>query len=219
MRIAIVDYGMGNLASVRFACDMLELPSNVTDQPEGVRTATGVVLPGVGAFGEAMAALERTGLGAAVVDAACEGIPVLGVCLGMQLLMTESYEFGHHRGLGLVEGVVLPLAALDESGRACKTPHLGWAPIEPVAGASWQHTPLEAIAPGTYMAFAHSFVVSPADPAVALSSTPFGAGGFCSSLAVGNLFGCQFHPERSGSPGLDLYRAAFAPMAAAAPWG
>lgn len=206
--IAIVDYGMGNLASVQFALDHIGLPARTTADPDMLRAADGVVLPGVGAFGDAMDTLRRTGLVDAIVDVAHSGRPLLGVCLGMQLLLSESSEFGRHEGLGVVDGSVVPLRGrVDDQ---IKVPHMGWSPIVPAGYASWDNTPLRDIRPGTHLYFVHSFVAQlDRTEGIELSRTTYGGVEFCSSFQLGNVFGCQFHPERSGLLGVGIYRAAF----------
>ena len=125
-KVAIADYGIGNLFSVRHACEQVGLEASITTSSKEIVTASAVILPGVGAFGDAMAALERLGLKSALRDFAASGRPILGICLGMQLLMTQSHEFGRHRGLNIVEGEVLRLKEFTEEERRLKVPHVGW---------------------------------------------------------------------------------------------
>lgn len=203
--VAIVDYGLGNLYSVRRACAHAGLEAEITGDPEAVASAPGIVLPGVGAFGDAMATLERLGLAPVLREAAAKDVPFMGVCLGVQLLMTESLEFGRHAGLGILAGRVVPFEKPEEPGHVLKIPQIGWNRVKPAK--AWAGTPMEGVAPGSHMYFVHSFYVKPDDPAVILSVTRYGHIEFCSSVARGNLFACQFHPERSGPAGLELYRA------------
>lgn len=215
--VAVVDYGMGNLFSVKHACERVGLKATITASSQAILAADAVILPGVGAFGEAMAALENLGLVNALREVAASGKPLVGICLGMQLLMTESYEFGHHRGLRIVEGDVVRLEDTADASRKLKVPQVGWNSIHregntalargrgPVS-ASWDDTPLDGLADGEYMYFVHSFYVRPLDPNIVLSVTRYGSSEFCSSLRSGNVFACQFHPERSGLHGLRVYR-------------
>ena len=205
--VAIVDYGLGNLFSVAQACRHAGLDAGITGDARAVAAADAVLLPGVGAFGDAMAALRERGLDATLVDLARSGKPLIGICLGLQLLMTESREFGTHAGLGLIAGTVerLPEAA-DGRGRRLKVPQVGWAPIRPAPGADWGETPLAGVPADAHMYFVHSYCVRPADPEVVVATTPFVDGAFCSAVRVGRVFGCQFHPERSASVGLAIYR-------------
>lgn len=205
--VAIVDYGLGNLFSVAQACRHAGLEARITGDAEAMRAADAILLPGVGAFGDAMAALGERGLDRTLVDLARAGKPLIGICLGLQLLMSESREFGDHPGLGLIEGTVERLPdATDAAGRRIKVPQVGWAPVRPAPGAEWAGTPLAGVPQAAYMYFVHSYRVVPRDPAVVLAETPFGGDAFCSAVAAGAVFGCQFHPERSASLGLGIYR-------------
>ena len=203
---AIIDFGMGNLFSVRQACEHAGLQAVVTSDPEEVLAADAVILPGVGAFGDAMAALTRQGLVEVLQDLAGTGRPFLGICLGMQLLMTESEEFGRHAGLCIIPGGVTRLAESDGTGARVKVPQVGWNRIQRPGGVSWEHSVLEGIPEEAFMYFVHSFYVAPEDPGIVLSTTRYGSTAFCSSLRRGNLFACQFHPERSGPSGVRIYR-------------
>ncbi|MDP9268913.1 MAG: imidazole glycerol phosphate synthase subunit HisH [Acidobacteriota bacterium] len=203
--VAIVDYGLGNLFSVRMACEQVGMAATVTSVAREILTADAVILPGVGAFGDAMAALERLDLVAVILDAVAQGKPLFGVCLGFQLLMSESEEFGIHRGLGVIEGRVRSLGAPTEKGRRLKVPQVGWNQVRSAGDGSWEGTALAGVADGGYMYFVHSYIVEPSAPEVVLSTTRYGDVEFCSSAAAGSVFGCQFHPERSGAEGLLIY--------------
>jgi imidazole glycerol-phosphate synthase subunit HisH len=207
--IAIVDYGLGNLFNVQRACDHAGLSAAMVSDPEAVLAADGIILPGVGAMLEAMRTLEATGLADALREAAARGTPMFGVCLGMQLLMEEGSEFGPHPGLGIVAGTVDRFQGMDDAGESLKVPHIGWNAVErvPVAhGDAWANTPLDGQSDGEYMYFVHSYHVVPSDPGVQVGLTRYGAVEFCSALAQENVFGCQFHPERSGPAGLQMYK-------------
>lgn len=217
LKVAIVDYGMGNLFSVKHALEWAELSALVTSSKEDVMEADAVVLPGVGAFGDAIDALHRLDLVSPLREVASSGRVLVGICLGMQLLMTESDEFGTHRGLDIIQGSVVRLNPCQSNPGQVKVPHVGWTRIfcagasEPpgsggARGAdSWAGSPLEDICDGESMYFVHSFCARPQDPRMALSYSRLGDLEFCSSLAWGNIFGCQFHPERSGPAGLKIY--------------
>ncbi len=200
--VAIVDYGMGNLFSVNRACAQVGLDSIITDSAREIAAADAVILPGVGAFGDAMTALRQRGLVDVLREAAAREKPLLGICLGMQLLMSVSEEFGRHEGLGIIEGEVIRLTV--DSG--FKVPHVGWNQLRQSPGALWQHSLLNGLADGEFMYFVHSFCVKPKLPQLALATTHYGTFEFCSSLAHGQVFACQFHPERSGRQGLQIYR-------------
>lgn len=208
-RVAIVDCGLGNLYSVRRACVQAGLDAVVSDAREEIERAEGLVLPGVGAFGDAMTTLQRLQLVEPLRRAVAEGRPLLGVCLGMQLLMSQSREFGTHEGLGLVEGTVERFPDPRQDGRLLKVPSVGWNGIHPppgrTAAEAWSGTPVEGLDAGTAMYFVHSYVVKPARADGVLTTTRYGDVEYCSGLRVGNVVAFQFHPERSGADGLRIY--------------
>jgi glutamine amidotransferase len=202
-----VDYGMGNLYSVQRACDHAGLRAVITAVPTDVLGADAVLIPGVGAMPDAMRALDASGLSDAIREQVARGTLVFGVCLGMQLLMSEGTEFGSHRGLGVVPGLVRRFDGLDDEGAPLKVPHIGWNAVRSRPdGTSWQGSPLETTPEGTYFYFVHSYYVVPEEADVGMAWTRYGDVTFCSAVASGNVFGCQFHPERSGPPGLGVYR-------------
>lgn len=210
-RVAVVDYGLGNLFSIKHACLHSGLEPGITSSGAELTSADAVLLPGVGAFGDAMAALERLDLIAPIREAARSGKPIIGICLGMQLLMSESFEFGRHKGLGIIEGEVQRLNGDNGSSRPLKVPHVGWNRIHRAGSGGpvrngWDDSPLRRVQEGAYMYFVHSYHVIPADTSIALSTTRFGDSLFCSSLKSRGIFASQFHPERSGPLGLDIYR-------------
>lgn len=207
-RVAIVDHGLGNLFSVAHACRAVGLSAAITADRGEIERADAVILPGVGAFGDAMATLRRLDLVSPLRDLVAAGRPLVGICLGVQLLMSESCEFGRHEGLGVVPGRVVRLANPREGGRALKVPQVGWNRIARPDGSlpdHWAGTLLDGVRDGEFMYFVHSFVVVPEDASVVLSTTAYGDVEFCSSVSSGSIFACQFHPERSGRRGLDIY--------------
>ena len=207
--VAIIDYGLGNLLSVRQACAYAGVDAAITSSPAEIMGAGAVIVPGVGAFGHAMDALIRLDLVAVLREVAVSGTPLVGICLGAQLLLNESEEFGKHQGLGIIPGRVVHLGAPREGSRPLKVPHVGWQRIHSVRGTDsddpWRETLLRDLPDGAFMYFVHSFILQPAEPAVAISVTRYGNIDFCSSLAKGNVIGFQFHPERSGPRGLQIY--------------
>lgn len=204
--IVIADYGMGNLFSVVNACARAGFTARPSSEPADLLRAAGVILPGVGAMPDAMDALRATGLDNALRETVARGTPLLGICLGLQLLMDEGTEFRRHPGLGLVAGDVVKLEdAEDETGRPLRVPHIGWNAVDRAADA-WAASELRELPSGTPMYFVHSYHVRPADAATAVATTRYGTRTFCSAVAVGPILGCQFHPERSGALGLDLLR-------------
>ena len=204
-KIVIIDYGLGNLFSIKQACIHAGLHATITASKSEILAANGVILPGVGAFGDAMDALKRLDLVTLLKDFASANKPIVGICLGMQLLMNESYEFGIHKGLGIIEGVVLPFKKKGETFRV-KVPHIGWNQIFPTENIlSWSNSLLKGLPEGEFMYFVHSFYVEPNDSNVILSKTTYGEKEFCSSLEFGNISAFQYHPERSGNLGLRIY--------------
>lgn len=199
---AVVDYGFGNLFSVRQACLRAGMAAKITAEASDVEGADVVVLPGVGAFGDAMDSLRSLGMVEPLRAVPERGGILLGVCLGLQLLMSESEEFGRHKGLGIVQGDVV---RLNPGQDGLKVPHIGWAPIEPVA--AWGGTALESVPVHTYMYFLHAYRARPASRDSVLSTTRYGEIDYCSSLHLRNVFATQFHPERSGPAGLRIYAA------------
>lgn len=202
--IAIVDYGLGNLFSIQRACERAGLSVLITSDAAELEASDAVLLPGVGAFANAMEALDGLGLVGPVKELALSGKPLIGICLGMQLLMTESREFGLCAGLGLIEGTVERLSGGGEAG--LKVPHVGWSPVFERAPGAWRGSLLDGLENNAYMYFVHSYYVRPEDEETALSKSRFGEREFCSAIRRGAIMGCQFHPERSGAEGLRIYR-------------
>ena len=198
-RVTVIDYGIGNLHSVLKALQHLGATVELTGSPQRVAAADHLVLPGVGAFSDGMKGLTTRGLVEPIARVCEAGRPFLGICLGMQMLLSESDEFGKHAGLGLIAGRVV---AIDAQGM--KVPHVGWNHIAPPAGGEWKHTALDGTAPGTMFYFVHSFVATPSDPKHRLAETPFGNQQLCAAVKRDNITGFQFHPEKSGPAGLAL---------------
>ena len=197
--IAIVDYGVGNLFSLRCSFAAVGYDAEVTSDPEALRRADKLVLPGVGAFGDAAEKLRRSGLDKAVLEETGRGKPLLGICLGMQLLFEKSFEHGEHLGLGLLRGSVRPIA--ERIGPGLKIPHIGWNALIFRA-----ETPLfRYIREGDHVYFVHSFAAEDCDDSLA-AVTEYGAL-LTAAVARDNIFGCQFHPEKSGNTGLAILRA------------
>ncbi len=201
--VAIVDYGLGNLFSIQQACRHVGLGAVITSDKQDIANARAVILPGVGAFGDAIAELERLDLFDLLRDISTSGKPLMGICLGMQLLMSESREFGQYGGLNLISGSVRGFREDCEANS--KIPQIGWNRISRSEGGSWNGSPLENLDDGTFMYFVHSYYVVPEDTETVLAITTFGGIEYCSALRRENIFGCQFHPERSGVAGLKIY--------------
>jgi glutamine amidotransferase len=193
--IAIVDYGMGNLRSVQKGLERVGFDTVVTREVSQIRSARGVVLPGVGAFSACMENLGKFGLIEPIRELVREHKPFLGICLGFQLLFSESEEFGKQKGLELFSGKVVGFHPSEE----LKVPHMGWNRIEKKRDSPF----LEGISTGDYLYFVHSFYVVPQDPSIIATTTDYGKP-FVSSIATDRMFACQFHPEKSQELGLRI---------------
>lgn len=211
IRVAIVDYGMGNVFNVQRACSFVGMDSQVTSDKTDILRADAIILPGVGAFGDAIEALKKNDLISPLHDYVAAGKILLGICLGMQLLMSKSYEFGEHKGLNIIPGEVLRFKQTDNpSCDTFKVPEVGWNNIYSLKNSSrddpWQDSMLEGIINNEFMYFVHSYYVIPDNSSFSISMTRYGNKEFCSSLQNHNIFACQFHPEKSGPEGLKIYR-------------
>lgn len=193
--IAIVDYGIGNLRSVEKALQHVGACVQVTADPAALEAAQGVVLPGVGAFGDGTAQLRARGFVGPLEAVAAAGKPLLGICLGMQLLFGESEEMGRFAGLGLLPGRVRRFSA------GLKVPHIGWNQVHIVRPSPL----LEGVAQDSYAYFVHSYYADPAEESTVLATTDYG-GAYASIVGRGRLFGLQFHPEKSQEVGLQMLR-------------
>ncbi|MBI4256898.1 imidazole glycerol phosphate synthase subunit HisH [Candidatus Uhrbacteria bacterium] len=204
--VAIVDYGAGNLFSLMKALRYVGASPTLVETPEAVEGSEALIIPGVGAFPAGMKALQERGLVSAVQTYAQSGKPLLGICLGAQLLMSDGYEFGHTQGLGCVPGRVIKFPDLAPGYRV---PNINWNPVEPPEQASpkyWQGTPLAHTLPGSQYYFVHSFICEPEDDQDILAQTTYGGFPFCSVYRRGNIVGSQFHPEKSGEVGLQFLK-------------
>ena len=212
-RVAIVDYGVGNLFSVEQACKHVGLLPQLTSDPASIVSADAVILPGVGAFSFAMQRLQSLGLTSAILNAVDHGTPLLGICLGFQLLFEESEEMGQNRGLGLFSGAVRPLAkAVSSSGshHVVRIPNIAWLPIyrltHPSRQLPWEEGMLAGLPNGANMYFVHSYFVQPGNTEYAVAETAYNGFEYCCATERENVFGCQFHPEKSATDGLQIYR-------------
>ena len=205
--VIVVDYGRGNLFSVRQAVAKVGGAPRLSSEPAEVGGAERLILPGVGAFGDAMDGLRARGLDDAIREFAATGRPLLGVCLGMQLLLEASTEFGHHPGLALLPGSVERLPT-PPAGRRDKIPNVGWCRLEPApGGADWADTIFAAVKPGDFAYFVHSYAAQPSEPRHRLADITFAGARACAALTAGPIAGCQFHPEKSGEVGLSILDA------------
>ena len=201
--IAIVDYGVGNLFSLKCSLAAIGAEVTVTGDAAALQNAEKLILPGVGAFEDAAKKLHDSGLDSVIREEAEKGKPILGICLGMQLLFEKSFEYGEHEGLGLIPGSVVPMAGVIPEW--LKIPHIGWNALR-----LRKESPLfRYLSDGDFVYFVHSYYASGCDPYV-IADTEYGAW-LTAAVQNGNVFGCQFHPEKSGSVGLNILKA-FAEM-------
>lgn len=208
-QIGIIDYGVGNLFSVSEACNQAGLSPLLVRSPEELGRCDGVVLPGVGAFGSAVAALGELRLFDPLREYAERGKPVLGICLGMQLLMDESEELGHHRGLSLIPGRVEYLKRKETGESPLKVPQIGWSRVRPNPNCAASDTArrfFRGAEGGEEYYFVHSYAVRPEDERHSVAETEYLGRHICAAVCRGNILGVQFHPERSAEGGLTLYR-------------
>ena len=205
MDVAIIDYKMSNLFSVQAACDKVGLTSVVTSEKNKILDANIAILPGVGAFGEAMNYLNDSKLDDAIFQFVDSGKPFIGICLGLQLLFESSEEFGNYKGLGLVTGNVKKFRYLSDKSIRYPVPQIGWNKIK-CNDISWDKTIFCNNQNNDFMYFVHSYYVEPDDESIILSKTTYGNTEYCSSIQQNNIFACQFHPEKSGDIGLNIYK-------------
>lgn len=198
----IIDYDLGNLHSVIKALKHSGADVTVTSDPKTLPQAERLVLPGVGAFGDGMASLKKHGLDEAIHRYFETGRPFLGICLGMQMLLTESEEFGRHQGLGAIPGRVVEIAR--EPG--IKVPQVGWNAITPRPGGSFAGSILESVQPGAMVYFVHSFTAVPDREEDRLADASYGSTRISAAVQRGSIIGTQFHPEKSGEVGLGIVR-------------
>lgn len=206
--VTVVDYGIGNLFSVARAFEKCGAQVVLSDNPDEIARAERLVLPGVGAFYQGMQGLRDRELIDPVHTFASSGRPMLGICLGMQMLFASSAEFGEHQGLGLIEGQIIPITPKDENDKAMKVPHIGWSPlVQPPERASWNGSVLAGLAPGAHAYFVHSFTANPTHEADRLADAHYGSARISAAVQRDNIFGCQFHPEKSAGVGLRIIQA------------
>ena len=198
--IAIIDYGVGNLFSLCSSLSSIGAEAVVTPDPDTIRLADRIILPGVGAFADAAEKLRASGLDQVLLEEAARGKPVMGICLGMQMLFEESHEYGIHKGLGLIPGRVIPMAGYIPTD--LKVPHIGWNPLI-IKGD--KHPLLRYVEEGDCVYFVHSYFATDCADAV-IATAEYGRE-LTAAVARGNVMGCQFHPEKSGKVGLSILKA------------
>ena len=198
--IAIIDYGVGNLFSLASSFKAIGADVAVVSDPEALKNYEKIVLPGVGAFGDAAKKLRDCGMADALKAEAAKGKPILGICLGMQLLLEKSYEYGDHEGLGLIGGEIRPISDVIPSD--LKIPHIGWNALH----LTKTDCPIfKYLKEGDHVYFVHSFYGADCEDSV-VATSEYGAP-LTAAVADGNVFGCQFHPEKSGNVGLSILKA------------
>lgn len=198
--VVIIDYGMGNLYSVQQACKKVGLTATISPRASDMADVSGVILPGVGAFGTAMDRLRVQEMVAPLRSFAASGRPLLGICLGMQLLMDSSEEFGAHEGLGLIRGNVTRFMQRPGTDTA-KVPQIQWNRVRMKTGSRL----FKGVTDNSFMYFLHSYCVRPGDQAVVSGTTEYCGAEYCSALECGNIMATQFHPEKSMAQGLQIF--------------
>ena len=198
--VAIVDYGVGNLFSLKSSLDAIGAETVVTGDADALRSAEKIILPGVGAFEDAVKKLKETGLDAVIKEEAAKGKPIMGICLGMQMLLDKSFEYGEHQGLGLIMGEVRPIDEVIPKG--LKIPHIGWNGLKFNGN---KHEIFKYINDGDFVYFVHSYYGAKCENSV-IATAEYGAD-LTAAVAQGNVCGCQFHPEKSGDVGLKILKA------------
>jgi glutamine amidotransferase len=205
--ISVIDYGVGNLLSVQRGFDNCGAEVNFVSTPADILAAEKLVLPGVGAFPNAMTSLSNLGLVSAIQDFSLTGRPMLAICLGMQLLLDESEEFGKTEGLGIIEGLVTAVPNTDAMGAKQKIPHIGWNELHTrQSKETWQDSILNGLSSRDATYFVHSYMATPKNQENLLAYTPYGATDVPAVITKNYVTGCQFHPEKSGEVGLTILR-------------
>lgn len=201
--IAIIDYGVGNLFSLSSSFKAIGADTIITGDPDQIRKADKLILPGVGAFGDAAKKLADSGLDTIIREQASKGVPLLGICLGMQLLFEESHEYGCHKGLGLIKGQVIPME--NTIPEQLKIPHIGWNALHFIHKKEQTNPLFKYIKDNDCVYFVHSYYAVNCDEAL-IATTEYGKE-LTAAVAYNNIFGCQFHPEKSGNVGLNILKA------------
>lgn len=204
--VTLIDYGIGNLLNVARALQHCGASVTVVDDARSVSSLPDrIVLPGVGAFGGGMEEMRARGFDDLVKRFAATGRPFLGICVGAQMLFDVGEEFGEHEGLGLIPGRVQAVSGVTPAGGTHRIPHIGWSPlVRPDARGSWDATPLARFEPGESAYFVHSFAAVPTDERHRLADTFYDGVRICAAVGRDNIWGCQFHPERSAEQGLSV---------------
>jgi glutamine amidotransferase len=203
-KVTIVDYGIGNLLKVSRAIGAAGGDAIITSDPNHIRSAERLILPGVGSFPHGMEGLHSMDLLEPIDQFQLTERPFLGICLGMQMMLSESEEFGHHLGLDMIPGQVKAIPKTTLANESHKIPLIGWMPLMPSAEGKWKSTPFATTDPMASAYFAHSFAAEPADPNHRLAEVDYNGREICAAIGRDNVFGCQFHPEMSSAVGLSI---------------
>lgn len=208
MKIIIIDYKLNNLFSVKHACEVIGADVSISSTPGDILEADAVILPGVGAFKNAMVNIKKLHLEETIKEFIKSGKPFLGICLGMQLLFSNSEEFGSHNGLNIIKGSVKKIPKEMGEGVRVKVPYIGWNTIysNKVSKNVWSNSALKNISENEFMYFIHSYYVQPSDKNVVLSLTRYRDLEYCSGIKKDNITAFQFHPEKSGKEGIKIYK-------------
>lgn len=203
-KVTIVDYHLGNLFSVKQACDVVGMNASITSSAEDIYAADAIILPGVGAFREAMNNLDELNLIEPIKKSVAEGRPIFGICLGLQLLFTESEEFGSGNGLDLIKGVIKKFPPVYNEEKV-RVPQIGWNKVYKDQLA-WENTALKDIDENEFMYFVHSYYAEPTGNDTVITKTNYAGIEYCSGVMRDNIFATQFHPEKSAAKGLTIYK-------------
>lgn len=202
--VIIIDYGMGNLLSVKRALEHIGACAIISADAGRIAKAKRIILPGVGAFPDAMTELTLRGLSSTIQDLAKNGTPILGICLGMQVLFETSVEYGNTQGLSILPGEIIPIPAVAENGIINKIPHIGWNALRPFNEWRWKKSLLAEIEAGESVYFAHSYMLSLVNSEYRIADCDYGGISIPAFISQNNIFACQFHPEKSGRIGIRI---------------
>ena len=205
MKVAIVDYGLGNLFSISRACKHAGIDAIITADTNSIKNSDALILPGVGAFGDAMNYLKKYELIDPIKEFVATGKPFMGICLGMQLMFTESEEFGTHVGLNIIPGKIVKFPSFDNKNNKVRVPQIQWNQISKNTDELWQNSPLQNIPENIFVQFVHSYYAIPDYNEHILTYTEYADINYVSAVKKDNLTGFQFHPEKSGAYGLKIY--------------
>jgi glutamine amidotransferase len=204
-KVAIIDYGLGNLFSINNACESVGLDTSITADIDEINKSDALILPGVGAFGDAMQTLKEKKLDVAIRDFINTGKPFMGICLGMQLMFSESEEFGKYEGLNLIPGKIVKFPKTNKQNENIRVPQIQWNQIFRNNDENWNNSPMKSLEEGEYMHFVHSYYAIPNDIDAILTYSEYEGVRYASSVIKDNLIGIQFHPEKSAKQGIKIY--------------